>query len=117
MSKVTSVLLAGLVALGVSAPSALATDAPNQGDPSKITKVDNTKVWCKYPTPSAKVEGNFGRTISFHASRPIDFVTVKSGDGAWLVHSWFDSYRYKGTIKMSKDVSNYIVWTCPKYSH
>ena len=67
---------------------------------------------CKYPKAGKKVEGNFGRTITVKASAPIDFVTVKSGRGAYVVSAYFSGYS--GTIKLSKDVSNYVVWTCPK---
>ena len=74
--------------------------------------MDNKKVWSKYPTPGKKVEGNFGRTIKVSSYHPIDLVTVKSGEGAYVVSSWFDTY--KGKITLSKDVSNYVVWTCPK---
>ena len=58
-----------------------------------------------------KVEGNLGTTISFSAAAPIDFVTVKSGQGAVVVSAQFDTTS--GQITLSKDVSNYVVWTCP----
>ena len=108
--RLITVCVTAVFALGIAAGPAVA-GAPNQGDPSKVLKVDNPCVWCKYPTPGKKVEGNFGRTIYVSSSNPIDFVTVKSGEGATVVSSSFDTY--KGKIKLSKDVSNYVVWTCP----
>jgi hypothetical protein len=38
-------------------------------------------------------------------------VTVKSGKGAVVVSGQFDTSS--GQITLSKDVSNYVVWTCP----
>jgi hypothetical protein len=83
----------------------------NQGDPSKVLTVDNPNVSCASPVAGPKVEGNLGTTISFSAAAPIDFVTVKSGQGAVVVSAEFDTTS--GTITLSKDVSNYVVWTCP----
>jgi hypothetical protein len=37
---------------------------------------------------------------------------VKSGKNAEVVFAEFDTFE--GTIKLSKDVSNKVVWTCPK---
>ena len=62
------------------------------------------------PTPLPKVEGDFGQVINVSADDPIDFVTIKSGQGAFLVSAEFDTTS--GTITLSKDVSNYVVWTC-----
>ena len=94
--------------------------APNQGDGGKVLTVNNPNVpgsadvgpcKCENPQPLTKVEGGLGRTITISASRPIDFVTIKSGDGARLVSaSW---QIYSGTITLSKDVSNYVIWVCP----
>ena len=97
------VVLAGLSVSGL----ALA----NQGDPDKVLTVDNPNVSCASPVAGPKVEGNLGTTISFSAGAPIDFVTVKSGKGAVVVSATFDTTS--GTITLSKDVSNYVVWTCP----
>jgi hypothetical protein len=82
-----------------------------QGDPDKVLTVDNPNVSCESPVAGAKVEGNLGTTISFSADAPIDFVTVKSGEGAVVVSAQFDTHT--GQITLSKDVSNYVVWTCP----
>jgi hypothetical protein len=97
------VVLAGLSVSGL----ALA----NQGDPDKVLTVDNPNVSCASPVAGPKVEGNLGTTITFSAGAPIDFVTVKSGKGAVVVLATFDTTS--GTITLSKDVSNYVVWTCP----
>ena len=97
------VVLAGLSVSGL----ALA----NQGDPDKVLTVDNPNVSCASPVAGPKVEGNLGTTITFSAGAPIDFVTVKSGKGAVVVSAAFDTTS--GTITLSKDVSNYVVWTCP----
>src|SRR5215218_1162245 len=97
------VVLAGLSVSGL----ALA----NQGDPDKVLTVDNPNVSCASPVAGPTVEGNLGTTISFSAGAPIDFVTVKSGEGAVVVSATFDTTS--GTITLSKDVSNYVVWTCP----
>jgi hypothetical protein len=100
---VAVVVLAGLSVAGL----ALA----NQGDPDKVLTVDNPNVSCASPVAGPKVEGGLGTTISFSAEAPIDFVTVKSGEGAVVVSAQFDTTS--GQITLSKDVSNYVVWTCP----
>jgi hypothetical protein len=110
-SRVVAVVLGVLVAVAVIA-APVSAGGPNQGDPDKVLKVNNPNVWCSNPVPGPKIEGNFGQTIHVHASHPIDFVTVKSGKDAYVVYSTFDTYW--GKIKLSKDVSNYVVWTCPK---
>jgi hypothetical protein len=111
-SRVVTVILGALVTLAVVVAPAVAGGAPNQGDPDKVIKVNNPNVWCAYPVPGKKFEGDFGQTIHVSASSPIDFVTVKSGKDAYVVYKTFDTYW--GKIKLSKDVSNYVVWTCPK---
>lgn len=111
-ARLLAIVTAILFALGLVAAPAAAVEGPNQGDPSKVIKVNNPKVWCKAPVPGPKVEGGLGRTITFSASNPIDFVTVKSGEGAFVVSKWFGIK--KGKITLNKDVSNYVVWTCPK---
>lgn len=92
------------------APTALAGGV-NQGDENKVLTVDNAAVSCESPAAADKVEGNLGRTVEFSADDPIDFVTVKSGNGAVVVSSTFDTFS--GSVTLSKDVSNYVVWTCP----
>jgi hypothetical protein len=98
-----TVVLAGLSITGLALAS--------QGDPDKVLTVDNPNVSCASPVAGPKVEGQLGTTISFSAAAPIDFVTVKSGQGAVVVSAQFDTTT--GQITLSKDVSNYVVWTCP----
>ena len=100
---VATVVLAGLSITGLALAS--------QGDPDKVLTVDNPNVSCASPVAGPKVEGQLGTTISFSAAAPIDFVTVKSGQGAVVVSAQFDTTT--GQITLSKDVSNYVVWTCP----
>jgi hypothetical protein len=70
-------------------------------------------VRCDYPKALDKVEGDFGRSIHVRSYHPIDKVTIKSGRDAYVVSSEFDTYW--GKIKLSKDVSNYVVWVCKKH--
>ena len=101
-----AVLLVGLVTLSYTG-LALA----DQGNPSKVLTVDNPNVSCESPVAGPKVEGELGRTIIVSAEDPIDFVTVKSGVDAVVVSAQFDTNQ--GQITLSKDVSSYVVWTCP----
>jgi hypothetical protein len=101
-----AVLLVGLVTLSY-AGLALA----DQGNPSKVLTVDNPNVSCESPAAGPKVEGDLGPTIIVSAQYPIDFVTVKSGVDAIVVSAQFDTNH--GQITLSKDVSSYVVWTCP----
>jgi hypothetical protein len=110
--RLVTACLGLLLALAVIAGPATATRAPNQGDPDKVLKVNNPNVWCEDPKPGHKVEGDFGRKIFVRSDHPIDFVTVKSGKNAEVVFAKFD--KFWGKIKLSKDVSNYVVWTCKK---
>jgi hypothetical protein len=80
-------------------------------DPAKVLTVDNPNVSCESPVAGPKVEGELGRTIIVSADDPIDFVKVKSGVGAAVVSAQFDTNQ--GQITLSKDVSSYVVWTCP----
>ena len=117
----TKRLLMAVLTIGLLAAMlpgvALANDngAPNQGDPSKVVKVEAP--WgCCDPIPGNKVEGgNLGRYEKIWSYYPIDFVTVKSGNGAsfWLHDSGYDYGKYWVEIKGTKDISNYVVWTCP----
>jgi hypothetical protein len=88
-----------------------ASAAPNQGDATKVTTVTNPAISCSAPVAETKVEGGgMGTTITVTTTNPVAFVTVKSGSSAILVSSTFTDTG--ATITMSKDVSNYIVWTC-----
>jgi len=111
-SLMTTVCLAAVGMLAIGTAVAVGTNAPNQGNPAYVLKVDNPHVWCKYPTPGNKVEVKSGRLLYLTSHKPIDFVTIKSGTGASVVSSKFT--KTTALIKLSKDVSNYVVWTCPK---
>ncbi len=93
-------------------PAAAFASGVNQGDPSKVLTVDNTYVSCDDPTPSDKVEGGLGRWIAGGSADLIDKVTVKSGEGAEATEQTTVSDN-SFFIKLTKDVSNYVVWTCP----
>jgi hypothetical protein len=104
------VILAGSL-LAAMLPATALAGGVNQGDASKVITVDDPLVDCADPVPSEKVEGDMGRWIHGSSNDPIDKVTVKSGRGAEEVYSSF--YGDSFSIKLSKDVSNYVVWTCP----
>lgn len=114
--KITAVAL-GTLFLAVSAGSASATVAPNQGDASKVLHPAYSTVreaHCDNPVPLDKVEGDFGKTIYVTADKPINKVTLKSGKDAEYVSKSFT--LKSATITLSKDVSNYVVWVCkPTY--
>jgi hypothetical protein len=101
-----AVLLMGLVTLSYTG-LALA----DQGNPAKVLTVDDPNVSCESPVHGPKVEGDLGPTIIVSAEDPIDFVTVKSGVDAVVVSAQFDTNQ--GQITLSKDISSYVVWTCP----
>lgn len=104
-------LLRVLLAMALlTAPAALASGS-NQGDQDKVLRVDSATVSCEEPVATTKVEGDLGATIEFSTDDPIAFVTVKSGNGATVVSYALDTFS--GTITLSKDVSNYVVWVCP----
>jgi hypothetical protein len=106
--------IAGLTAgVAVSGLSANAGDPPNQGDPTKVLTVMSGYACDGAVTPGSKVEGSgLGPTIAVSAATPIVKVTIKSGDKAELVSAtWAADFR-SGTITISQDVSNYVVWTC-----
>jgi hypothetical protein len=92
------------------APAALAS-GENQGNAGKVLTIDNPAVTCESAVAAEKVEGDLGTTVEFTTDYPVDYVTVKSGNGATVVSSTFDAFS--GSFTLSKDVSNYVVWTCP----
>jgi hypothetical protein len=101
-------LVAGIAVNGLSAN----TGPPNQGDPDKVLTVLSGYQCSGGLVYLPKVEGGLGRTITVTAAAPIVKVTIKSGEKAALVSaSWAADYR-SGTITISQDVSNYVVWTC-----
>jgi hypothetical protein len=86
------------------------TTTPNQGETSKVLTVSGMS--CPSPVPGSKVEGGLGTTITVSSSLPIARVTLKSGNSATVVGASFSADFKSATITLSKDVSNYIVWTC-----
>ena len=106
------VILAGSLLAAMLPATALASGA-NQGDESKVLEIDNGNVSCPYPTALEKVEGDMGRWIQGSSTDLIDKVTVKSGQGAAVVQQYTTVSDHYFFIKLTKDVSNYIVWTCP----
>jgi hypothetical protein len=99
----------GGLAAAVAAPAA--AGYVNQGDRDKVLKVYGPAK-CNDPVPGKKVEGGLGTVIQFSSYAPIAKVTIKSGKGAYVVYKYIGTYY--GKVKLSKDVSNYVVWTCPK---
>src|ERR671913_1084308 len=88
--KPARLLVVALVVLTGLSVSGLAL--ANQGDPDKVLTVDNPNVSCASPVAGPKVQGNLGTTISFSAGAPIDFLTVKSGEGAVVVSAEVDTH-------------------------
>jgi hypothetical protein len=103
-------LLVGLAALGFTGLA-----RADQAGPMRIVLiVDNPNVSCESPVPGLKDEGQLGQlgqTITVSAEDPIDFVTVKSNPDAEVVSAQFDTFE--GQITLSKNITGYIVWTCP----
>jgi hypothetical protein len=111
LSKVEKAFLLGAVLLVALVTLSYTGLALADQDPSKVLTVDNPNVSCESPVAGPKVEGELGQTIIVSAEDPIDFVKVKSGVGAVVVSAQFDTNQ--GQITLSKDVSSYVVWTCP----
>jgi hypothetical protein len=111
LSKLEKAFPLGAVLVGLVTLSYTGLALADQGNQSKVLTVDNPNVSCESPVAGPKVEGELGRTIVVSAEDPIDFVTVKSGVGAVVVSAQFDTSQ--GQITLSKDVSSYVVWTCP----
>jgi hypothetical protein len=103
-----------VAAKATSQTQAPATSPPgsvNQGEESKVLTVNGAS--CSTDVVAgAKVEGGLGTTVQITATAPIVKVTLKSGQGAAVVSSSFSSDFKSVTITLSKDVSNYVVWTC-----
>ena len=102
-------LAAGIAVTGLSAN----TGPPNQGDPDKILTVLSGYQCSGDLAFLPKVEGGgLGTTIAVTATSPIVKVTIKSGDQATFVSATWAADFLSGTITISQDVSNYVVWTC-----
>jgi hypothetical protein len=109
--------LGALAAIGLATGLATAglaeTDPPNQGDPEKVLTVESGYTCTGTMVAGEKVEGgNLGPTITVTATSPIVQVTIKSGSKADLVTATWSADFLSGTITISQDVSNYVVWTC-----
>src|SRR5215210_309857 len=91
--------------------SNVTTSTPNQGEASKVLTVTGASCATTL-VAGAKVEGGLGTTVRLSSSLPIVKVTLKSGNGAAVVASSFSADFKSATITLSKDVSNYVVWTC-----
>ena len=94
-------------------------NGPNQGkyDEAKFVVVPGGASCCT-PVYGTKVEGgNLGRYEKVYSEYPIAFISVKSGKGVELKWSNDGYSSSKGmwyvTFKLTKDISNYVVWTCP----
>jgi hypothetical protein len=100
------VLLVGLATLGLTGLASAAQIGPNP----TVQLVDNPSVSCESPVPSVPVVGQLGETITVSAEDPIDFVLVKSAPNA-EVTAQFDTTS--GQITLTKNITSYVVWTCP----
>jgi hypothetical protein len=115
LAALALVLATGLVAASSAGSYPLNDD--NQGDPDKVLTVSSGFECAGDLIAGDKVEGGLGETITFSASAPIVQVTLKSGKDATVVSSSFASNYLSGSVTLSKDVSNFIVWTCDAPSH
>jgi len=111
-------LLMGVLATSLAAamlPGAVvAGSAPNQGNPAMVLTVDNPAVACgDDAVAGTKVEGGLGRIVDILSDAAIDKVTIKSGRRADDRGAWFSDDGLHAWVELSKDVSNYVVWSCP----
>jgi hypothetical protein len=109
--------LGALAAIGLATGLATAglaeTDPPNQGEADKVLTVESGYTCSGTMVAGEKVEGDsLGPTITVTATSPIVQVTIKSGSEAAVVTATWSTDFLTGTITISKDVSNYVVWTC-----
>ena len=60
-------------------------------------------------------DGNLGRFEKVVSQYPIDKLTVKSGNKAYVKWADFGEIdgKYFVKFRLSKDISNYVAWTCP----
>jgi hypothetical protein len=114
-----ALLAAGLVAISLASPAGAAHGRPNQGNARHVLTVDDPTVRCD-AVPGPKMNGGrSGRFLQVRSEDPIDRVTLKSGNGASVVHSTMGNSEgmYWMTIELSKHIGNYVVWTCPDGAH
>jgi hypothetical protein len=99
------VLLVGLATLGLTGLASADQIGPNP----TVQLVDNPNVSCESPVPSIPVVGQLGDTLTVSTEDPIDFVLVKSAPNAEVVTADFGT----GQITLTKNITSYVVWTCP----
>lgn len=103
------VLLVGLATFYFTGLASAQQLGPNP----TVLVVDNPDVSCQWPLPSTSDAGQLGQTITVSAEDPIDFVLVKSTPDAEVVSTQFDVSQGQVTLMLSKDVTSYVVFTCP----
>jgi len=103
------VLLVGLATLGLTGLASADQIGPNP----TVQLVDNPNVSCESPVPSATDAGQLGDTLTVSTENPIDFVLVKSAPNAEVVSAQFDTTSTSGQITLTKNITSYVVWTCP----
>jgi hypothetical protein len=110
MSSLLAVMLSGVVAAGKYVDYGWGP-GPNQGEASKVVKVLGPYSIKCTPVPGVKQEGDFGKIVMIEPKAYLYGVTVKSGKDATfeLVDKGCGKYEIRGT----KDISNFVVWTCP----
>ena len=113
-----AVLMSGLLAMMLSGVAAAGKyvdhgwgHGPNQGEASKVMKLQGPDTCTCDPVPSKKYEGDFGKSVSIEGSAHLYGVTVKSGKSAWFELVYQGCGRYD--IQGDKDISNLVIWTCP----
>jgi hypothetical protein len=102
------VLLVGLATLGLTGLASADQIGPNP----TVQLVDNLSVSCESPVPSAIDAGQLGDTLTVSTEDPVDFVLVKSAPNA-EVTAQFDTTSTSGQITSTKNITSYVVWTCP----
>jgi hypothetical protein len=110
MSGLLAVMLSGVAAAGKYVDYGWGL-GPNQGEASKVVKVEGPYFCSCTPVPSKKYEGGFGTSVMFEGKAHLYGVTVKSGNGAWFKLAYKGCGRYE--IYGNKDISNFVIWTCP----
>jgi hypothetical protein len=111
MSGLLAAMLSGVAAAGGKTVDYGWGDGPNQGEESKVVLVPGPAFCTCVPVPSMKYEGSFGKIESIDPDGSLYGVSVKSGKNAEfkLVYVGCGKYEIRGT----KDISNFVIWTCP----
>jgi hypothetical protein len=111
MSGLLTVMLSGVAAAGKYVDYYGWGYGPNQGEASKVVKLEGPDTCTCEPVPSKKYEGDFGKTVTIEGSAQLYGVTVKSGRDARFELVYQGCGRYD--IQGDKDISNLVIWTCP----